>query len=121
MKESAESDLLGVPAAAVKTYEQVAVGNDVIVYGCPGSPGIPDNPQLDASRPLLRRGPAAGRDPQKRSIIVDGGDDGGSDGCPVFEIDPERYGYSLIGVVSDRLDSGYSIVKPVDFVLELMN
>jgi hypothetical protein len=120
MKASAESDLLGVPTAAVKTYEQVAVGNDVIVYGYPGSPGIPDNPQLDPSRPLLRRGLVAGRDPQKRSIIVDGGDSG-SEGCPVFEIDPEGYGYSLIGVVIDRLDSGYSIVKPMDFVLELMN
>jgi hypothetical protein len=120
MKESTETDLLGVPTAAVKTYEQVAVGDDVILYGYPGSRGIPNSPQLDPSRPLLRRGLVAGRDPQKRSIIVDGGDRG-NDGCPVFEIDPEGYGYSLIGVVIDRLDSGYSIVKPMDFVLELMN
>jgi hypothetical protein len=119
IKESAESDLLGVPTAAVKTYEQVAVGNDVILYGYPGSPGIRNNPQLDPSRPLLRRGLVAGRDQKNRSIIVDGGDRG-NDGCPVFEIDPDGYGYSLIGVVSDRLDSGYSIVKPMDFVLELM-
>jgi hypothetical protein len=74
----------------------------VILYGYPGSPGIPNNPQLDPSRPLLRRGLVAGRDQQNRSIIVDGGDPG-NDGCPVFEIDPEGYGYSLIGVVSDRL------------------
>jgi hypothetical protein len=120
MKESAESDLLGVPTAAVKMYEQVAVGNDVILYGYPGSPGIPNNPQLDPSRPLLRKGLIAGRDPQKRSIVVDGGDRG-NDGCPAFEIDPEGYGYSLIGVVIDRLDSGYSIVKPMDFILDLMN
>jgi hypothetical protein len=120
MKEAAESDLLGVPTAAVKTHEQVSVGNDAILYGYPGSSGIPNNPQLDPSRPLLRRGLVAGRDPQNRSIIVDGGDRG-NDGCPVFEIDPEGWGYSLIGVVIDQLDSGYSIVKPMDFVLELMN
>jgi hypothetical protein len=64
IKESAESDLLGVPTAAVKTYEQVAVGNDVILYGYPGSPGIRNNPQLDPSRPLLRR-PRRGSRPEK--------------------------------------------------------
>ncbi len=87
MKESAESDLLGVPTAAVKTYEQVPVGNDVILYGYPAL-GIPKDPWLDPSRPLLRGGLIAGRDPRKRSIIVDGGDRG-DDGCPVFEIGPE--------------------------------
>jgi len=119
MKESSENDMLTVPLAAIKTFDQVAVGNDAILYGYPLSLGIPSNPQFDFSRPLLRKAIVAGRDPQKRSIIVDGADRGNS-GSPVFEIDPDGEGYKLIGLVIDRLSSRYSVVKPIDFVLDLI-
>jgi hypothetical protein len=41
--------------------------------------------------------------------------------APVAMTTAEGYGYNLIGVVIDRLDSGYSIMKPMDSVLELMS
>jgi len=120
IKEFAESGVLGVPVAAVKGFDQVAVGNDAILYGYPISLGIPNNPQFDPVRPLLRKALVAGRDPQKRSIILDGPAYRRNSGGPVFEIDPDGDGYKLIGIVIDRLNPGYSVVKPMDFVLELI-
>jgi hypothetical protein len=120
IKESTGSDVVGVPLAAVKLFDQVAVGNDAILYGYPVSLGIPNNSQFDPFRPLLRKALVAGRDPEKRSIILDGPAYRGNSGGPVFEVEPDGDGYKLIGIVIDRLNSGYSVAKPMDFVLELI-
>jgi hypothetical protein len=120
IKEFSDSGILSVPMAAIKGFDQVAVGNDAILYGYPISLGIPNNPQFDPLRPLLRKALVAGRDPRKRSIILDGPAYRGNSGGPVFEIDPDGDGYKLIGIVIDRLNPGYSVVKPMDFVIEMI-
>jgi hypothetical protein len=120
MNEAAENGVLGVPMSAVKLFDQVPIGNDGILYAYPALLSIPDNTQFDPFRPLLRKVLVAGRDPQKRSIILEGPASRGNSGGPAFEIDPDGGGYRLIGIVVDRLNSGYSVVKPMDFVLELI-
>jgi S1-C subfamily serine protease len=134
VRESADSGIVSVGMDTVRTFDQVLVGNDALLYGYPVSLGIRESPQFDPLRPLLRKALVAGQDPQKRSIIIDGPVYRGNSGGPAFQIEQEGFGfrYSLIGVVVEfvplteraedftlTLNSGYSIVKPMDFVLEL--
>jgi hypothetical protein len=135
MRESAESGLVTAGIANVKSFDQVLVGNDAIFYGYPVSLGLPENPQFDSFRPLLRKALIAGQDPQKKSIIIDGPVYRGNSGGPVFQIEPDGFQthFSLVGLLTEfvpmmertpdftfALNSGYSIAKPMDFVLELI-
>lgn len=134
-KEMAESGLLGVSMEAVKKFDQVLVGNDAILYGYPVSLALRKNALFDAFHLLLRRALIAGKDVQQRSIIIDGAVYRGNSGGPVFEIDHEPFQtrFYLIGVLTDfvplvegtddfvfQLNSGYSVARSMDFVLELI-
>jgi hypothetical protein len=127
--------IVGVALENVKKFDQVLVGNDAILYGYPASLGIPENPQFDPVRPLLRKGLIAGLDPQKRSIIIDAPVYRGNSGGPVFEIEPQGFGHRfwLVGITTEFiplaerapdlqfiLNSGYSVAKPMDLVLDLI-
>jgi hypothetical protein len=108
VKRSAESELVGVARENVKTYDQVLVGNDVIMYGYPRSLTVPTSDQqldqqLDPLRPLLRRGLIAGLNEKKRTIILDCPVYRGNSGGPAVEIEPEGLGEKLlvIGVVTE--------------------
>jgi hypothetical protein len=135
------SGILGVAMEAIKKYDDVLVANDVLLFGYPTSLGIQESPQLDPQRPLLRRGIVAGVNPMRRSIIVDCPSYPGNSGGPVVEADREvfRTKFDVIGVVSEFVpfeeksisfpiryenvnisNSGYTIVTPMDFVLELV-
>lgn len=139
-KESSPNGVLGVSVDSVKPFDAVLIANDVIVFGYPSSLGLQQIPQFDPSRPLLRRGIVAEKIPQTRSIIIDCPSYPGNSGGPVIEIDdqfPQRY-YRVIGVVREYvpfvetwsnaqlgsyttlLNSGYSVVTPMDPVLELV-
>jgi hypothetical protein len=119
-----------------KTFADVLVGNDAMIFGFPVSIGIKENPQFDYLHPLLRKGLIAGEDLFKRSIIIDCPVYRGNSGGPVFQIEHEGFGYriSLIGIIIEYvpfsehsddfvfyLNSGYSIAKPVDFIADLVN
>jgi hypothetical protein len=134
-QQSADAGVVGVPLEGVKTFDQVLVGNDAIIYGYPVSLGLPTNPQFDSLRPLLRKALIAGKDAQKRSIIVDGPVYKGNSGGAVFELEPDglQYHLWLVGILTEfvplvegtddfaiRFNSGYSVAKPMDFVLELI-
>jgi hypothetical protein len=56
----------------VQTFDQVLIGNEVILYDYPASLGLPDSHQFDPLRPLLRRGLIAAADPQRHSLVIDG-------------------------------------------------
>jgi hypothetical protein len=77
----------------------------------------------------------AGQDAQKHSIIIDGPVYRGNSGGPVFEIelDGPQHHFWLIGILTEfiplaertddfgiQFNSGYSVAKPMDFVLELI-
>jgi len=136
----AKTGILGVDATeAVKRFDQVLVGNDVMLFGYPHSLALQQLRQLDPDRPLLRKGIVAGKNPDTKSIILDCPVYFGNSGGPVLEIDRQGLGGErlfIIGVVDQYVpfvqlagaqtfamqiesNSGYSIITPMDFVLEL--
>jgi hypothetical protein len=129
--------ILGVALENVKTFNQTLTGNDVMVFGYPGSIGLQNLPQIDYQRPLLRKGIVAGTNPAKQSIILDCPAYHGNSGGPVLEIDREGFAtkFVIIGVISQFIpfnqtegsetialigNSGYSVAVPMEFVLELL-
>jgi hypothetical protein len=133
----AKAGILGVAPENVKTFNQTLTGNDVLIFGYPGSIGLQNLPQIDYQRPLLRKGIVAGTNPAQQSLILDCPAYHGNSGGPVVEIDREvlMTKFTIIGVViqlipfnqtegSDTIallgNSGYSVAAPMDFVLELL-
>jgi trypsin-like peptidase len=139
---SVATGILGVDVnVALKKYDDVLVANEVLLFGYPTSLGMRESPQLDPQRPLLRRGIVAGLNSTARSIIIDCPSYPGNSGGPVVETDHIGFQttYKVIGVVSEFVpfaersinypiqyqsvtisNSGYTIVTPMDFVLELV-
>jgi len=133
--EYADSGLVSAAMLAVRKFDDVMVGNDAILYGYPISLGLPDAQQFNPLRPLLRRAFIAAKDPETRSLIIDGPVYRGNSGGPVFEIDPEgnEIQFHLVGIMTEFIplvekgadftmlfNSGYSVAEPIDFALELM-
>jgi hypothetical protein len=141
IRTMAPSGFLGVAVKATRKYEDVLVANDVLLFGYPTSLGIQEVPQLDPMRPLLRRGIVAGLNPSSKSIVVDCPSYPGNSGGPVVEADRTAFAatFNIIGVVREFVpfaeksvnypinyqnvtisNSGYTMVTPMDFVLELV-
>ena len=134
--------IIGVGLDNVKRYDDVLVGNDVVLFGYPTSLGLKSLPQLDPLRPLLRKGIVAGLNPVLKSIVLDCPAYPGNSGGPVLETESEGLGHKfrVVGVISQFVpnaevwvntthgysntnisNSGYSIATPMDFVLELIS
>ncbi len=123
---------------ATTKYANVAIGNDVILFGYPSSIGMEEMPQLDYERPLLRKGIIAGKNESSKTLVIDCPVYWGNSGGPLMQTEGDRL--RLVGVVSEYVpvaekwlslthrytnktitNSGYSIAEPVDFVLELLD
>jgi hypothetical protein len=136
VRSYAKSGLVGVALKNIKRFADVLVGNDAILLGFPTSLGLQTMPQIDARHPLLRKGIVAGENLLTHSIILDCPVYFGNSGSPVIEIDHDALGGRgvwTIGVVSQYVpyadggktftimaNSGYSVVVPMDYVLELI-
>jgi len=138
VRQSTEG-LVTASVESVTSFKDVQIGDDVIVFGYPTSLGLQQMPQLDTSRPLLRKGIVAGTNPQTKSLILDSPSYFGNSGGLVMEL-VRAYQVTLlriIGVVVSFVpfvqagasqtfafqmasNSGYSIAVPMDFVLELI-
>ncbi len=135
IKEATRLGITGADATrGVKTFDQVIIGNDVVLFGYPTSLALQQLPQLDVHHPLLRKGIVAGTNPATRTLILDCPAYFGNSGGPVVEVDHEGLNttYKVIGVMNMYVpfvdtghafqmasNSGYSIATPMDFVLEL--
>jgi hypothetical protein len=138
---TAPSGLVGLAMETIKKYDDVLIANEVLLFGYPTSLGIQESPQLDPQRPLLRRGIVAGLNPNAKSIIIDSPSYPGNSGGPVVEVDRTAFAakINVIGVVSQFVpfaeksinypipyqnvnisNSGYTVITPMDFVLELV-
>jgi hypothetical protein len=134
----APSGILGAAVDNVKTFNQVLAGNEVMLFGYPSSLALQQLQQLDPTIPLLRRGVVAGTNPERKSIVLDCPVYPGNSGGPVLELDRDGFTtrFKIIGVVNQFVpfvqaggsqtfamqilsNSGYSIITPMDFVLEL--
>lgn len=132
----ARDGILGVGLENVGKFDDVLIGNDVMLLGYPTSLGLQNMPQIDLHRPLLRKGIVAGLNVQTHSIILDCPAYFGNSGGPVVEVDEIGFGKKtrIIGVMNQYVpyadggktflimaNSGYSIATPMDYVLELIN
>ncbi len=117
-------------------FAEVNVGEDVYVFGYPSSIGLQASPQFDYSKPLLRKGIVSGVYQKAQTIILDSSVYFGNSGGPVME---GAGGHRIIGVVTEMIpfmdvwenkrfhyttgnlsNSGYSVVEPIDFILDLV-
>jgi len=122
--------------------DNTLVGEDCILAGFPTSlKNEMNNLNYNFDRPLIRKGVIAGKDKSTRTIIVDCPVYKGNSGGPVFEIselEPNKIG--LIGIVSSAIilteklensyykgvtatnltNSGYSVIIPIEYALNLM-
>jgi Trypsin-like peptidase domain len=131
----AKQGTVGVALNAIKKFDDVLIGNDVLMYGYPTSIGLATLPQIIPDRPLLRKGIVAGKNFQQHTLILDCPSYQGNSGGPVFEIDRRFTGnaFYLIGVAEQYVpyamgsptisilnNSGYSIAAPTDAVVEMI-
>ena len=125
-----------------RPFEKVLISNDVFLFGYPTSIGIKETAQIDPQRPLLRKGIIAGKNTSKRTIIIDCPTYFGNSGGPVMMVEQvslTKTKFPIIGLVSEFVpfketwvnvthkishweisNSGYSVVTPIDAVLELL-
>lgn len=139
--DSGTYGIISTPTTDVRKFNEVQIGNESYLFGYPSSIGIKQMPQIDYERPLLRKGIIAGKNVAQKTIILDSPVYFGNSGGPVLQVDREAFAasYLLIGVVSEYIpfvevvenktmkytnmsisNSGYSVVVPIDFVLELL-
>ena len=129
-----------------KKYDQVVSGTDVYLYGYPRSLYFPQHEQFDPNLPLMRKGTIAGKNPKRGTIILDCPVYHGNSGGPVVAketVNVTTTTYSVIGIATEfvpsfesleirqvgntnslalnyPLNSGYSIVEPIDPILKLL-
>ncbi len=142
MAEGFKGSLLSAGIDATKLYKDVKISNDVFIFGYPTSLGIEVHPQIEFHKPLLRKGVVAGKNSKNRTIILDCPVYYGNSGGPCVEVEekgPLNKTFSLIGVVSEFVpfeekwvnlkyglvnsgieNSGYSIIVPIDYVIDLI-
>jgi hypothetical protein len=131
--------LVGLPRAQMRPYADALISNEVFVFGYPISVGHPG--QIDHTRPLLRRGVIAGKTDANQTIVLDcplyQGNSGGL-AIEVVDMGLQRQSFGL-GVATQMVpfyeqfeskqyktintsveNSGYSIVTPMDRVIELL-
>ena len=125
-----------------KKYNEIIIGNDIYTFGFPTSIGIRKIPQIDYNIPLIRKGIIAGKNNSNSTIIIDCPVYQGNSGGPVVMV--SKFGitgteFTIIGIVSawipyeevwvntrtmqtnsELSNSGYSVVVPIDKVLEMI-
>jgi hypothetical protein len=132
-----QTGFLSAGRDAIARLNEVLVGNDAYLFGYPSSLALGPVPQIDPRRPLLRKGIVAGINDATHSIILDCPSYFGNSGGPVIEADQVTLvlrHFRIIGVVDQYVpysdggktffinaNSGYSVIIPMDFVLELVN
>ncbi len=143
VKRLTDSIIVTVPLENIKLYDEVLVGNDVYISGFPASLCLKKQKQIDYNRPLLRKGIIAGRNDSKKTITIDCSSYGGNSGGPVIEIEQislREFHIRVIGIITQFVpyaekwinlqhglvniefeNSGYTVVVPMDPILELIN
>ena len=134
IQRSARAGILSAHVETVARFNQVLVGNDVFLFGYPLSLNLAL--QLDPERPLVSKGIVGGINRFSRSIILNCPSYPGNSGGPAVEVDPVdalNRSARIIGVVDQFIpfadatrgmgaaNSGYSVIVPIDFALDLMN
>jgi len=126
----------------MKYPEESFVGNDVFLVGFPASIGISELPQIDSTRPLLRKGIVAGLNQSRRTIILDCPVYQGNSGGPVVtkeQVNINTWYFPILGIAVEWVpfrdvweskrfkytnqtlsNSGYAVVEPAEAILEMV-
>lgn len=128
----------------VRASSEVTIGDNIYVIGYPKALGLAKTNQYDFNKPLVRNGIIAGKNTQKRTLIIDCAVYGGNSGGPVFtterviEMEGTKLIFKnkkyLIGLVSQYIpwvnqtnkknphwdNSGYSVIVPFDEIMKLV-
>jgi hypothetical protein len=122
-------------------YDDVLESNEVFIFGYPSS--LAKSNQIDRNRPLLRKGIVAGKNHFQKTVIIDCPSYNGNSGGLVIQVNrphAQQKTSTAIGVVSQAVmfreefksvrepnhvnifleNSGYTVVEPMDRVLELL-
>ncbi|MGZ3864063.1 MAG: trypsin-like peptidase domain-containing protein [Bacteroidia bacterium] len=135
-----------IPSTSVKwarMYNEINIGGEIYLLGYPSSIGLQAIPQFDYTRPLLRKGIIAGKYEKNKTILIDCPSYWGNSGGPVYELVKTNLfttEIKLIGIVSEyipyydiwenkrtgfnnvqAMNSGYSVITPIDDVLDLIS
>ncbi len=130
-------ELVVVNPGTLKKFDDVLISNDAFIIGFPISLGTAQ--QIEEKRPLLRKGIIAGKNHKLQTIILDCPVYFGNSGGIAIEIEEVSGGkrISVIGIVSEYIpfieelksklgytnlnfeNSGYSVVVPIDTILDL--
>ncbi|MDO9578941.1 MAG: hypothetical protein Q7J16_13745 [Candidatus Cloacimonadales bacterium] len=127
---------------SLRYFDDVNIGSEILMTGYPTSLGLLKTSQYDFHRPLIRKGWIAGKNIDKKTIILDCPSYGGNSGGPVYEIVQESlfvHKYELIGIViqfisyedilfdknanprhNDISNSGYSVILSIDYIMKLI-
>jgi Trypsin-like peptidase domain len=136
----APSGIVGADVGIARKFEEVRTSSDIYIFGYPASIGLAEIPQVDNRRPLIRKGIVSGRNPGRKTIIIDAQAFPGNSGGLVIEVDDFglQKSVAVIGLVTEYvpfdnnrfnlplrnptiLNSGYAVVVPMDFVLSLLD
>jgi hypothetical protein len=139
---TSNSPIVCAHISGTKRLADTLIANDVFIFGYPSSIGIKEMPQIDPNRPLLRKGIIAGKGIGGGTLVIDCPSYYGNSGGPVLEVDQVSFvqrKYLVIGLISEFVpfketwlnvthklshweitNSGYSVVTPIDAVLELL-
>jgi S1-C subfamily serine protease len=134
IRSAPKSGYVTAGIGTVKRFAEVLVSNEVIVFGYPSSLGVTNVPQLDYSRPLLRKGIVAGTNEALKAIVLDCAVYPGNSGGPVLEVIRDVTGtrFRIIGVIIQYVpfvqgdapdvlsNSGYAVAAGMDTVLDLV-
>lgn len=135
-----QEGIVVVPRSSLKLFNDVLISNEVFVMGYPSSLGVGTN-QIEPHRPLLRKGIVAGKNHERKTIILDCPVYFGNSGGLVIEVSEKNVGHRefiVIGIISQFIpfveeltskqlgytnrnyeNSGYSIAVPVDTIIRL--
>lgn len=142
-KTNTQNSIVGVTIENIKRYNDILVSNEAIILGYPNSLGDTKSGQIDHSRPLLRKGIVAGKNDATKTIVFDCPVYGGNSGGMAIEVEEVSLGqrrFWIVGVVAEFVpffeqlisrqygttnlnieNSGYAIIVPMDFVLDLIS
>lgn len=131
-----------ITLSEMATFDETKLGSEVYLIGYPKSLQLLSSYDFDFNRPLLRKGILAGKDVKYSNLIIDCPTYKGNSGGPVFQIVNIKGELKLvlIGLVSrlialgeywenkyygnsnlNIINSGYTVVVPIDFALSLIN
>lgn len=141
--QEAEGSIVTCELSGARKFDDVVISNEIFALGYPVSLSTTEMKQINYNLPLVRKGIIAGKNYENKTLILDCPVYGGNSGGLALEINLDvsnEIKIHLIGVVVQFVpfveqwqntrfpslynthyqNSGYSIVLPVDFIIDLI-